>query len=181
MSVLSGIWDGTVYLWSKLFFLSVLRPNVPIWSLLFCRLTSSSVAPTGIEYLISGLQNCQAIEELEWVSCYQAAQRLPGLSRSFLELQPLFCCGHMYFSWWLVIGKKQQFFFICNEQWVRQRSVVCGREFQWRITCFGSYFCMGLVLWSQWHLAPQGAGLLLQRFGVLLVFYRIQTGPLEMP
>lgn len=29
-----------------------------------------------------------------------------------------------------------------------------------------------VVLWSQWHLAPWGAGLLLQRFGILLIFYQ---------
>lgn len=133
----------------------------------------------------------------------------------------------------LQIGKKQQFLFICNEQWVREieiSSLWQGMS-SGEIKCFGSGFCMDLfpaerqcfpcsnprasillredhhvactqrwlfqaptceagfcyqvpldrvcrccesfaISWSQWHLAPWQAGFLLQRFGILLVFYQ---------
>uniref|UniRef100_A0A8D2NMX2 NLR family CARD domain containing 5 n=1 Tax=Zosterops lateralis melanops TaxID=1220523 RepID=A0A8D2NMX2_ZOSLA len=61
--------------WSKVLFLSVL--------------TSCSVAPAGIDYLISGLQNCQAIEELNLGYMKLSSAAIPELVLGLCEMPSL--------------------------------------------------------------------------------------------
>ncbi|XP_056356630.1 protein NLRC5 [Oenanthe melanoleuca] len=52
-------------------------------------LSSSSVASTGIEYLMSGLQNCQAIEELNLGYMKLSSAAIPGLVLGLCEMPSL--------------------------------------------------------------------------------------------
>uniref|UniRef100_U3JWZ5 NLR family CARD domain containing 5 n=1 Tax=Ficedula albicollis TaxID=59894 RepID=U3JWZ5_FICAL len=65
------------------------RILLPLPELKMFGLTSSSVAATGIEYLISGLQNCQAIEELNLGYMKLSSAAIPGLVLGLCEMPSL--------------------------------------------------------------------------------------------
>uniref|UniRef100_A0A8C3GY17 NLR family CARD domain containing 5 n=1 Tax=Corvus moneduloides TaxID=1196302 RepID=A0A8C3GY17_CORMO len=67
----------------------LVRILLPLPELKMFGLTSSSVTPTGIDYLISGLQNCQAIEELNLESMKLSSAAIPELVLGLCEMPSL--------------------------------------------------------------------------------------------
>ncbi|NXO78814.1 NLRC5 protein, partial [Sitta europaea] len=67
----------------------LVRILLPLPELKMFGLTSSSVAPTGIDYLISGLQNCQAIEELNLGYMELSSAAIPELVLGLCEMPSL--------------------------------------------------------------------------------------------
>ncbi|KAM4894616.1 protein NLRC5 [Sylvia borin] len=67
----------------------LVRILLPLPELKMFGLTSSSVAPTGIDYLISGLQNCQAIEELDLGYMKLSSAAIPELVLGLCEMPSL--------------------------------------------------------------------------------------------
>ncbi|XP_048172988.1 protein NLRC5 isoform X1 [Corvus hawaiiensis] len=67
----------------------LVRILLPLPELKMFGLTSSSVTPTGIDYLISGLQNCQAIEELNLESMKLSSAAVPELVLGLCEMPSL--------------------------------------------------------------------------------------------
>ncbi|RLW01153.1 hypothetical protein DV515_00008118, partial [Chloebia gouldiae] len=65
------------------------RILLPLPELKTFGLTSSSVAPAGIDCLISGLQNCQAIEELNLGYMKLSSAAIPGLVLGLCEMPSL--------------------------------------------------------------------------------------------
>ncbi|NXP00277.1 NLRC5 protein, partial [Certhia brachydactyla] len=67
----------------------LVRILLPLPELKTFGLTSSSVSPTGINYLISGLQNCQAIEELNLGYMELSSAAIPELVLGLCEMPSL--------------------------------------------------------------------------------------------
>ncbi|NXS78854.1 NLRC5 protein, partial [Erpornis zantholeuca] len=67
----------------------LVRVLLPLPELKTFGLTSSSVTPTGIDYLISGLQNCQAIEELNLGYMKLSSAAIPELVLGLCEMPSL--------------------------------------------------------------------------------------------
>nr|XP_054496491.1 protein NLRC5 isoform X5 [Agelaius phoeniceus] len=67
----------------------LVRILLPLPELKMFGLTSSSVTPAGIDYLISGLQNCQAIEELNLGYMKLSSAAIPGLVLGLCEMPSL--------------------------------------------------------------------------------------------
>ncbi|NXO09520.1 NLRC5 protein, partial [Oriolus oriolus] len=67
----------------------LVRILLPLPELKMFGLTSSSVTPTGIDYLISGLQNCQAIEELNLGYMKLSSAAIPELVLGLCEMPSL--------------------------------------------------------------------------------------------
>ncbi|NXP35026.1 NLRC5 protein, partial [Leiothrix lutea] len=67
----------------------LVRTLLPLPELKTFGLTSSSVAPSGIDYLISGLQNCQAIEELNLSYMKLSSAAIPELVLGLCEMPSL--------------------------------------------------------------------------------------------
>ncbi|NXA96753.1 NLRC5 protein, partial [Melanocharis versteri] len=67
----------------------LVRILLPLPELKTFGLTSSSVTPTGIDYLISGLQNCQAIEELNLGYMKLSSAATPELVLGLCEMPSL--------------------------------------------------------------------------------------------
>ncbi|NXE96961.1 NLRC5 protein, partial [Menura novaehollandiae] len=67
----------------------LVRILLPLPELKMFGLTSSSVTPTGINYLISGLQNCQAIEELNLGYMKLSSAAVPKLVLGLCEMPSL--------------------------------------------------------------------------------------------
>ncbi|NXJ25323.1 NLRC5 protein, partial [Dicrurus megarhynchus] len=67
----------------------VVRILLPLPELKMFGLTSSSVTPAGINYLISGLQNCQAIEELSLEYMQLSSAAIPELALGLCEMPSL--------------------------------------------------------------------------------------------
>ncbi|NWV09118.1 NLRC5 protein, partial [Ptilonorhynchus violaceus] len=67
----------------------LVRILLPLPELKMFGLTSSSVTPTGIDYLISGLQNCQAIEELNLGHMKLSGAAIPKLVLGLCEMPSL--------------------------------------------------------------------------------------------
>uniref|UniRef100_A0A8C3MQY2 Uncharacterized protein n=1 Tax=Geospiza parvula TaxID=87175 RepID=A0A8C3MQY2_GEOPR len=67
----------------------LVRILLPLPELKMFGLTSSSVAPAGIDYLISGLQNCQAIEELNLGYMKLSSAAIPELVLGLCEMPSL--------------------------------------------------------------------------------------------
>ncbi|XP_062355937.1 protein NLRC5 [Cinclus cinclus] len=67
----------------------LVRILLPLPELKMFGLTSSNVAPSGIEYLISGLQNCQAIEELNLGYMKLSSAAIPELVLGLCEMPSL--------------------------------------------------------------------------------------------
>ncbi|KAM7040058.1 protein NLRC5 isoform 2-T3 [Acridotheres tristis] len=67
----------------------LVRILLPLPELKMFGLTSSNVAPTGIEYLISGLQNCHAIEELNLGCMKLSSAAIPELVLGLCEMPSL--------------------------------------------------------------------------------------------
>nr|XP_041574433.1 protein NLRC5 isoform X2 [Taeniopygia guttata] len=65
------------------------RILLPLPELKTFGLTSSSVSPAGIDSLISGLQNCQAIEELNLGYMHLSSAAIPGLVLGLCEMPSL--------------------------------------------------------------------------------------------
>uniref|UniRef100_A0A8B9NN45 NLR family CARD domain containing 5 n=1 Tax=Accipiter nisus TaxID=211598 RepID=A0A8B9NN45_9AVES len=67
----------------------LVRILLPLPELKKFGLTSSSIMPTGIDYLITGLQNCQAIEELNLGYMELSSAAIPKLVLGFREMPSL--------------------------------------------------------------------------------------------
>ncbi|XP_068267312.1 protein NLRC5 isoform X2 [Nyctibius grandis] len=67
----------------------LVRILLPLPKLKKFGLTSSSIMPTGIDYLITGLQNCQAIEELNLGSMKLSSAAIPKLVLGLREMPSL--------------------------------------------------------------------------------------------
>ncbi|KAM4767440.1 protein NLRC5 isoform 5-T6 [Cyanocitta cristata] len=67
----------------------LVRILLPLPELKMFGLTSSSVTPTGIDYLISGLQSCQAIEELNLEYMKLSSATIPELVLGLCEMPSL--------------------------------------------------------------------------------------------
>ncbi|NWV75606.1 NLRC5 protein, partial [Dasyornis broadbenti] len=65
------------------------RILLPLPELKVFGLTSSSITPTGIDYVISGLQNCQAIEELDLGDMKLSSAAIPELVLGLCEMPSL--------------------------------------------------------------------------------------------